>query len=385
MRHISFCIILGTLIPVIPGSAVFAKVTQPCITCHEDQNTDLDTSRHANLLCTSCHPDIKNYPHPEKVQTVKCQDCHAAENVKYQKSIHGLAIKDNIPEAARCASCHGDSGHTIYGKDDPRSAVYHLNLPRTCGKCHSNPEMAQKYGIPVENAYQLYMDSIHGRAVMKSGLLMAANCSDCHGTHDIQPHTVASSHINRKHIPETCGKCHVGVLATYKKSIHGTLFEAGIEEAPVCTDCHKGHQISTTEKDPWKLAIIKNCGNCHEKAFESYRHSYHGKVSSLGYTRIARCSDCHGSHNILPPSAPESTLSEKNIVGTCKQCHPGASASFTEYQPHADYTDKKNYPTLYYVYVGFTALLVGTFALSWTHSILWLIRGLIEKRKKGGK
>lgn len=385
MRHILICGILGVLLPTTSGTTVFAKVTQPCITCHEDKNKDLDTSRHANLFCTNCHTDIKNYPHPEKVQSVKCQNCHAEENVKYQKSIHGLAVKEHNTDAARCASCHGDSGHTIYGKDDPRSTVYHLNLPRTCGKCHSSPELAKKYNIPVENAYQMYMDSIHGRAVMKSGLLMAANCSDCHGVHDIQPHTVATSHINRKQIPETCGKCHVGILATYKKSTHGVMFDAGSEAAPVCTDCHKGHQISTTEKDPWKLAIIENCGTCHEKALESYRHSYHGKVSNLGYTKVARCSDCHGSHNILPPSDPYSTLSATNVVDTCKKCHENANMSFTKYLPHADYTDKKHYPILYYVYVAFTGLLIGTFALSWTHSLLWLIRGLIDKRKKGGK
>ncbi len=385
MRHLFLYGLLGVLLSAAFGSVASAKATRPCITCHKDQNKDLEASRHTDLLCTQCHTNIKDYPHAEGVQAVRCQGCHTEQNGAYQKSIHGRAAKEHIPEAAHCASCHGESGHTIYGKSDPRSTVYHLNLPRTCGKCHSSPEMAQKYGIPVENAYQLYMDSIHGRAVMKSGLMVAANCSDCHGFHDIQPHTEASSHINRKQIPETCGKCHVGVLATYKTSIHGTLFDAGIAEAPVCTDCHRGHQISTTEKDQWKLSIIENCGNCHEKSLESYRHSYHGKVTRLGYTKVARCSDCHGSHNILPPVDPYSTLSNKNIIETCQKCHENANMRFTKYLPHADYTDKEYYPVLYYVYVAFTALLVGTFALSWTHSLLWLIRGLIDKRKKGKK
>ena len=385
MNYILTCGLVMGLVTFASGHAVFAKVTQPCITCHEDQTKALDTSRHASLFCTNCHTDIKGFPHPEKVNAVQCQNCHGEQNREYQKSIHGKAIKNHISEAARCASCHGDSGHTIYGKNDSRSTVYHLNLPRTCGKCHSSPEMAQKYGIPVENAYQLYMDSIHGRAVLKSGLLVAANCSDCHGVHDIQPHTEASSHINPAKIPETCGKCHAGILNTYKKSVHGALFEMGVAEAPVCTDCHKGHMISTTEKDQWKLAIIENCGTCHEKALDSYRHSYHGKITTLGYTKVARCSDCHGSHNILPVTDPDSTLSSKNRVETCRKCHEGANAGFAEYLPHADVKDKENYPQLYYVYIAFTGLLVGTFAVSWIHSLLWLIRGLIEKRKRGGK
>lgn len=385
MKRLFFYGVVGCLafLPLTRGVA--AKPTQPCMSCHEDKEKDLATSQHASLLCTNCHTDIKSYPHPDKVNSVQCKNCHTEQNQMYQKSIHGKAIKNNIPEAARCVSCHGDSGHTIFGKNDPRSTVYHLNLPRTCGKCHSSPELAQKYGIPVENAYQLYMDSIHGRAVMKSGLMVAANCASCHGSHDIQPHTDASSHINRANIPETCGKCHVGVLETYKKSIHGSLFTAGITEAAVCTDCHKGHTISTTEKDKWKLALIDNCGTCHEKALDSYRHSYHGKVTSLGYTKVARCSDCHGSHNILPVSDPYSTLSTQNRVDTCKQCHANANTGFSEYLPHADVEDKEHYPQLYYVYIAFTALLIGTFAVSWIHSILWLIRGLIEKRKRGKK
>ena len=31
-----------------------------------------------------------------------------------------------------CTSCHGDA-HTIFPKDDTRSAVYPLNVPKTCG------------------------------------------------------------------------------------------------------------------------------------------------------------------------------------------------------------------------------------------------------------
>ena len=70
-------------------------------------------------------------------------------------------------------------------------AVYPLNIPSTCGKCHGNDGMAKKYHLP--NVYPLYIDSIHGFALGKEGLLVAANCTSCHGSHHILSHTNPAS------------------------------------------------------------------------------------------------------------------------------------------------------------------------------------------------
>ena len=84
-----------------------------------------------------------------------------------------------------CTSCHGDA-HQIVTKTDPQSPVYPLNIPKTCGSCHGNEAMAKKYHLP--NVYALYIDSIHGFALGKEGLLVAANCTSCHGSHKILSH-----------------------------------------------------------------------------------------------------------------------------------------------------------------------------------------------------
>jgi len=124
------------------------------------------TSIHGSLSCTDCHTSIKDYPHPEKPVAVKCVACHAEQAAAIAGSIHASA------SAHPCTSCHGDA-HAIFPKDDARSAVYPLNIPRTCGNCHSDPVLAKKYGL--QNVYSVYMDSIHGYAVSKEGLLVAAN------------------------------------------------------------------------------------------------------------------------------------------------------------------------------------------------------------------
>ena len=98
-------------------------------------------------------------------------------------------------------------------KTDARSAVYPLNVPKTCGACHGNDGMAQKHGLP--NVYPLYIDSIHGFALSKEGLLVAANCQSCHGSHHILSHNDPQSPTYKANIPKTCGTCHAKINADY--------------------------------------------------------------------------------------------------------------------------------------------------------------------------
>jgi cytochrome b subunit of formate dehydrogenase len=105
-------------------------------------------------------------------------------------------------------------------------------------------------------------------------------------------------------------------------------------------------------------------------------------VTALGYSKPARCSDCHGSHNILSPSDPNSTLSEANIVGTCQKCHESANEKFTRYLAHGDHNDRAKYPFLFYTYWGMVSLLFFTFAFFGLHTLLWLLKSLKEKQRR---
>lgn len=420
-----------------------------CLGCHSDKGMsksgpggkelslyfDKDVfakSVHAKLKCVDCH-SITESPH-DKVKEVVCEKCHAKAAKSYKGSIHdvsknmkqhptcqgchgkhGIVKKDKFPhfvckschpksyneykdsahgtaaigekgrydEVATCDDCHG--GHAIYKRDDPRSAVYHLNLPHTCGKCHANAEMAKRHNIPIENAYQLYMDSIHGRAITRSGLLVSANCTDCHGGHDIRRHTEPKSLIHRDNVSKTCGKCHAGIVTTFENSIHGKELKKGNPAAPTCIGCHTAHQISRVEADPWMLDVIKECGTCHKEAMTTYRDNYHGKITALGFTRVAKCADCHGAHDILPRNDPKSKISEGNLVETCKSCHPGSNKSFVKYMAHADHKNKEKYPLLYYTFLLMTGLLLTVFGLFGIHALLWLPRSWIERFSKKNK
>jgi cytochrome b subunit of formate dehydrogenase len=210
------------------------------------------------------------------------------------------------------------------------------------------------------------------------GLIVAPSCNDCHGVHDIKRTVDRSSPINHANVAKTCGKCHVKVEQVYNQSVHGQLLAKGDPRGPVCTDCHNAHAIEPPVNGHFKMASDRRCGKCHEDRLEHYRDTYHGKAMALGKpnvaSEVAACFDCHGHHDVLPPSNPKSRLSSANIVNTCKQCHPKANTSFAKFKPHANPLDGKNYPQLHGVFLFMTLLLVGTFSFFGGHTGLWLFR-----------
>ena len=150
---------------------------------------------------------------------------------------------------------------------------------------------------------------------------------------------------------------------------------------PVCFDCHSAHTIKRADTEGFKLEIMSQCGRCHEQIAETYFDTYHGKVSQLGYTKTAKCYDCHGAHDILPITNPKSRLSRENVVETCKTCHPSANRQFAGYLTHATHHDPVKYPILFWTFWGMTGLLVGTFVIAGLHTLLWFPRSLEWRRK----
>ncbi len=364
-----------------------------CLACHADESLVktgadgkvvsltvheqlLKTSVHGSLACTDCHKGIQDLPHAENLPEVNCAGCHQDVGKEYATSIHGFSRATGSSAAAGCTDCHGT--HHILPVNDPDSPVFKLNLSRTCGKCHSNPGLTEEYRMKYPEVASQYAESIHGVALLKLGLIVAPSCNDCHGVHTIRRAVDRSSPINHANVAKTCGKCHVGIEKTYNQSVHGQLLAKGDTRAPVCTDCHSAHQIASTSGGNFKAISDQVCGGCHQDRLAHYRETYHGKAMALGHPgaapEVAACYDCHGHHDVLPPSDPASRLSPAHIVQTCKQCHPKATASFALYAPHANPMDPKHFPALHLTYVLMTGLLVGTFGFFGVHTLFWFFR-----------
>ena len=169
-------------------------------------------------------------------------------------------------------------------------------------------------------------------------------------------------------------------MEEYSSSVHGqAVMNDGNLKAAVCIDCHTSHNITKTNRDPYKFSVTKQCGGCHIENRESYGSSYHGKIHKLGYTHTAKCYDCHDSHEIYSPKNSDSLVHKDNVLETCQECHNGkklplATEGFVSFSPHANAHDLERYPQVWYTTIFMEGLLIFVFAYFWLHSLWWWYR-----------
>jgi len=373
-----------------------------CMSCHADENltmvrdgetislyvdsVQVHNSMHHNTACAQCHTGASpagHRPCATITNKVDCSICHAEVVETYATSTHGKLADRGDPNAPVCRDCHGV--HDVRGKRDPRSQTFPTNVPDLCGNCHrEGSKAAVRYTGTEHNILGNYVQSIHGKGLLESGLVVTAMCTDCHTAHHVLPHDDPASSVNPDNVAETCAECHNGIYETFSQSIHSPQVSDSEEPLPVCSECHSAHTISRTDKEGFKLEIMNQCGRCHEEVTDTYFETFHGKVSKLGYTAAAKCYDCHGAHDVLPPYMPASRLSRDNIVETCGQCHEGSHRRFAGYLTHATHHDKDKYPILYYTFWFMTSLLIGTLAVASVHTLMWLPRSFqaMKEHKK---
>jgi cytochrome b subunit of formate dehydrogenase len=224
------------------------KVAETCARCHADRALVerrgipiplafqlYQKSVHARALaagkdgatCNDCHAshDIRRAGDPEsQVHRTNipntCSACHAQQTKVYLDSIHGRAMMQGATDSPVCTDCHGE--HSIRAAHDPESRVSAAAITRTCSSCHEALSITEKYGLP-GGRLATYEDSFHGLAA-RGGNLVAANCSSCHGFHDVRPSRDPQSSIHPDNLPQTCGTCHPGAGENFAKGqIHTAL------------------------------------------------------------------------------------------------------------------------------------------------------------------
>ncbi|HKM82391.1 MAG TPA: hypothetical protein VJY15_15690 [Candidatus Acidoferrum sp.] len=376
-----------------------------CLHCHADEKlhrardgqsmyvsvAELNHSRHnqdplqpgQKVACSQCHSEV-NASHVRPCETithqVDCTSCHDEIGRQYASSTHGQLASKKDPNAPSCKECHGT--HGVLGRQDPESPTFATNVPVLCARCHREGQKAAvRYTGRQHEIIANYTESIHGKGLLQGGLTVTATCTSCHTAHHVLPRTDPESSVNAANVPATCGRCHHGIEEQFENSIHAKRVGGTAKELPVCNDCHTAHAIRRTDEAGFRLDIMDTCGRCHAEIAKTYFDTYHGKVSRLGYTKTAKCYDCHGAHDVLAVADPRSHLSRANVAATCQKCHAGATRRFAGYLTHATHHDPRKYPLLFYTFWGMTALLLGTFVLGGVHTLLWLPRAFQMRRE----
>lgn len=275
----------------------------------------------ANEDCLACHqlPDMY-LPLPSGEQLDLTVDPE-----KFAESIHG-------EQGYACVQCHTN----ITGYPHPELSVENrrevsIQLTQACMNCHTGQADA-------------FAEGRHAQEFVK-GNLNTALCVDCHTSHEVKD--IRGSKVE---IAKTCQRCHSEIYDIYKDSVHGAaLLEEENFDVPTCSDCHENHN-NTGPGDPgFVLFSPQICAKCHAdeelmtkygvntEVFDTYVSDFHGttvtifeRVSPDQETNKPVCIDCHGVHNILPPTDANSSVMKDNLLKTCQRCHPDAASDFSE-------------------------------------------------------
>jgi predicted CXXCH cytochrome family protein len=299
-----------------------------------------------------------------------CQGCHTTEGLStLLPSGEVLALTVDVEEirtslhgAMKCTECHTN----IQGYPHPKITAYdrrgfQMERYRQCQTCHPDQ-------------YKQALDSNHAR-VLAAGNRDAAICVDCHSSH-----AVTKPNEPRQKISAKCGMCHRVTYAQYLKSAHGrALLEIGNSDVPVCTDCHGAHRQEDPTTMAFRLKSPKICARCHRNAammrkynispdvFDTYVADFHGltvtlfeKEHSGQQTNEAVCTDCHGIHDIQKASDANSTVVKKNLLTTCRRCHPDATANFPDSWVGHFAPTRDRFPLVYYVNLFYRILIPFT-------------------------
>jgi cytochrome b subunit of formate dehydrogenase len=282
----------------------------------------------------------------------------------------------------RCVECHTDITeipHTRIGPIRVGCIQCHQDLWR--GLEEDRRKDYERLGVVVEQIDR-YLKSVHAQPHRADQSRTNATCYNCHDAHYIYPIGSTGRADWRLSIPLVCGKCHEKQRELYSHSVHGVeVMQKGNPVAAICSDCHTTHDIQRTAEAATKVAITQNCGNCHVESYRTYIQTYHGQVHRLGYAYTAKCSDCHSGHNVQRVSDPASRVHPNNRLATCQQCHKNATPGFVSFQPHANSHDFERYPQVWIATKFMVALLIGVFVFFWTHTALWFYREWRDRKE----
>ena len=324
-----------------------------------------------SALCLGCHGN-KGFGAPGPDGQMRVLD---VAKEKFESSVHGKR---------QCVECHKDITEIPHQK-----GVAHKV---SCVQCHealweeakkeNKTQEHARLGVVVEQI-QHYMKSIHARPSREDQSRTNATCYNCHDAHYIYPAGSEGRTEWRKTVPNACGKCHAKEREQYATSVHGKeVLENGNPYAAICSDCHTTHDVDDPAKASTRVAITRNCGNCHTESLKSYVETYHGQVNTLGYAHTAKCFDCHGSHTIQRVDDPKSKVHPNNRLQTCQTCHKDATKGFASFEPHGTTHDFNRYPLIWVASKFMLQLLLGTFAFFWTHTALWFYREYKDRQAR---
>jgi len=312
-----------TLSAVCPGAIVPARPLNPLrrlmllITCFA-------------TLCLCSSPLFGAEEAKPAGPNATCLECHSDNTLTMRKEGKKLSLfvdealfARSVHKGQACTDCHEDFDADKQPHKSPMAPV-------DCTGCH------EKLGK--SHAFHPHL----GLETIPKG--PDTTCSNCHGSHAIQPAKGAPSSFTALHQVESCGRCHQQQKVSLMGSAHAKWQTPGNGHPPSCLDCHRKAivgRIGTPADAALKLAQVELCESCHvakeevssktvlgQKFVSSFDKSVHGAALHAGKAEAAGCVDCHGSHETNPSMALNSRVNQQNVAATCSKCHEKQASEY---------------------------------------------------------
>jgi hypothetical protein len=193
-------------------------------------------------------------------ETKACLKCHDKEGEvktldnKEKLSLHvsTKAFEESEHRKTDCEDCHSDIDAKTHGKVKKpieSKRAYTISMGGSCRECHKKP-------------FKKYEDGLHA-ALVKAGDDKAPLCSDCHNSHTLRSVKIIGP------IEETpCARCHEDIFKAYAKDVHGVERVAKGKAAPICSSCHKTHDVTAAS---FGDGIKDSCLSCHKDSIDLHK------------------------------------------------------------------------------------------------------------------
>jgi predicted CXXCH cytochrome family protein len=136
---------------------------------------------HADTTCVTCHKDVSEVPHPQRLKSVDCKECHEDFVESIRASAHGEKAGPKAPKCTGCHDAHYGKGQSAYQKEFQR---------KVCEDCH------KAYGMDTLKGHtKVYEARMH---------LASLDCMTCHHGKEPGVHNIAAV----KTQVASCESCH---------------------------------------------------------------------------------------------------------------------------------------------------------------------------------
>ena len=273
------------------------------------------------------------------------------------RRVTAAAVRDRDPAKVDCSICHAEvvdsTGRASTASSTPRAvptrptaptataptasratstrlADVRENIPALCGTLppHGAEGGRALQGHASTQIVEHYAESIHGKGLLESGLVVTATCADCHtAARRAAGERSRARASTRRTSPAPAPSATAASTSSSTQSIHSPLVAqdegqaAGLHATAI-----RAHTITRTDRTELQAQRSStSAASCHAELAETYFDTYHGKVSKLGYIedrevlRLPR-----RARHPAGVATPTRTCRRAEHRGDLRQCHPGS-------------------------------------------------------------